>query len=49
MLFAHTAWKVSQYGIFSGLYFPVFGRNTGKYEPAKTPYLDTFHAVSFLS
>ena len=22
---------------FSGLYFPVFGRNTGKYEPEKTP------------
>ena len=26
-------------------YFPVFGLNTGKYEPEKTPYLDTFHAV----
>ena len=23
-----TAWKVSQYGIFSGPYFPVFGLNT---------------------
>ena len=23
----------------------ILGRNTGKYEPEKTPYLDTFHAV----
>ena len=23
----------------------VFSLNTGKYGPAKTPYLDTFHAV----
>ena len=29
----------------SGLYFPVFGLNTRKYGPEKTPYLDTFHAV----
>ena len=33
-----TAWKVSKYGVFSGLYFPVFG-------PEKTPYLDTVRAV----
>ena len=33
-----TAWKVSKYGVISGLYFPVFG-------PEITPYLDTFHAV----
>ena len=26
--------------------FPVFSRNTGKYGPEKTPYLDTFHAVN---
>ena len=25
--------------------FPVFGLNTGKYGPEKTPYLDTFHAA----
>ena len=25
--------------------FPVFGLNTGKYRPEKTPYLDTFHVV----
>ena len=31
---------------FSGLYFPVFGLSTGKYRPEKTPYLDTFHAVT---
>ena len=40
-----TAGKVSKYGVFSGPYFPVFGMNTGKYGPDKTPYLDTFHAV----
>ena len=27
------------------LYFPVFGLNTGKNGPEKTPYLGTFHAV----
>ena len=41
------AWKVSKYGVFSGLYFPVFGLNTGNYGPEKTPHLDTFHAVIF--
>ena len=40
-----TVWKVSKYGVFSGPYFPVFGLNTGKYGPEKTPYLDTFHAI----
>ena len=30
-----------KYGVFSGPYFPVFG----KYGPGKTPYLDTIHAV----
>ena len=33
---------------FSGPYFPVFSPNTGKYEPKKTPYLDTFHTVKSL-
>ena len=33
-----TKSKVSKYGVFSGLYLPVFG-------PEKTPYLDTFHVV----
>ena len=37
--------KVSKYGVFSGPYFNVFGMNTGKYGPEKSPYLDTFHAV----
>ena len=45
----NTAWKVSKYGVFSGLYFPAFGLNTDqnveKYGPEKTPYLDTFHTV----
>ena len=45
---------MSKYGVFSGSYFPAFGLNTEryrfspnakKYEPAKTSYLDTFHAV----
>ena len=44
---AHTAWKVSRYGVFSGPYFPVFGLNTGIYGQEKTPYLDTFHAVPY--
>ena len=34
-----------KYGIFPGLYFPVFSPNTGKYGPEKTPYLNTFQAV----
>ena len=51
-----TAWKVSKYGVISGPYFPVFvlntnlfSRNTGKYGPEITPYLDTFHAVWLLA
>ena len=54
---AYTAWKVSKYGVFSGLYFTVFGLNTeiyevspnkGSYGLEKTPYLDTFHTVLFI-
>ena len=41
----NTAWKESKYRASSGPYFPVFGLNTGKYGPEKTPYLDTFDAV----
>ena len=41
-----TPWNVSKCGVISGPYFPVFGLNTGKYRPERTPYLDTFHAVS---
>ena len=37
---SHSGWKVSKYGVFSGL-------NAGKYGPEKTPYLFTFHAVSY--
>ena len=47
-----TAWKVSKYETFSGMYFPVFGLNTerygpnaGKYGPEKPPHFGTFHAV----
>ena len=38
--------KCPKYGVFSGPYFPVFGMNTGKYRPEKTPYFDTFHAAT---
>ena len=41
MALVYAAWKVSKYGVFSGPYFPVFGLNTGKCGPEKTPYLDT--------
>ena len=47
---------MSKYGYFSGPYFPAFGLNTGRYYVfsssagiyglEKTPYLDTFHAVT---
>ena len=40
----YTAWKVWKYGVISGLYFPVFSPNTGKYGPEINTYLDTFHA-----
>ena len=41
----NTSWKVFKYGVFSGLCFPVFTSNTGKYGPQKTLYLETFHAI----
>ena len=34
-----------KYQVFSGPYFPVFGLNTGKYGPEKTPYPDTSSGV----
>ena len=48
LLFIGTAWKVSEYGVFSSPYFPVFELNTGKYRPKITPHLDTFHAMRAL-
>ena len=30
-------------------YLSVFSPNAGKYRPEKTPYLDTFHAMYFLT
>ena len=42
---SNTARKMSKYGVFSGSCFPLFGLNTGKCRPEKTPYLDSFHAV----
>ena len=44
-----TVRKMSRYGLFAGLYFPVFCPNIGKYEPEKTLYLDSLHAVTKLS
>ena len=41
-----TEQKVSRYGVFSGLFSPLFTSNTGKYGPEKIPYFDTFHAVN---
>ena len=41
----NTSWKMFKYGVFSGLCFPVFTSNTGKYGPEKTSYLETFHAM----
>ena len=38
-------YTLREYGVLSGLYFPVFGLNTGKYGPEETPYSNTFHAV----
>ena len=48
-VFNLTVQKMSQYGVFSGPYFPVFGLNTGKYEPEKAPNLDLFHVVANVS
>ena len=41
----NTARKVSNYGVFSGPYFPVFSPNTGQFGPGKPPYLGTFQVV----
>ena len=46
---ASTGWKVSKYGVLSDPYFSVFGLNTGKYGPEKTPYLDTLWKVDTFS
>ena len=55
----YTVWKLSKYDVFSGLYFTEFRLNTeiyfvltpnlGKYEPERTPYLETFYAVKITS
>ena len=37
-----TAWKVSEYEVFSGPYFPVFGLNKGKYGPEKNSVFGHF-------
>ena len=40
-----TAQEVSNYGVISGPYSPVFSPNTGKYGPDITPYFDIFYAA----
>ena len=37
--------KVFKYGVFSGMYFLIFGLNTGNNGAERTPYLNTFRAV----
>ena len=37
--------KSVQIRVFAGPYIPVFSPSIAKYEPEKTPYLDTFYAV----
>ena len=50
-----TAWKVSKYRVFPGLYFPYshwlqeFSPTVGKYGPERTPHWDTFQAVTTIS
>ena len=38
---SNTAWKVSEYGVFSGPYLSVFSPNAGKHGLEKTPYFWT--------
>ena len=46
--FINSRWvKSVQTRSYFCLYFSLFGLNTGKYRPEITPYLDSFHAVSF--
>ena len=46
--------NVSRYGVFSGPYFPIYEvslrilSECGKIQTRKTPYLDTFHAVTVI-
>ena len=40
-----NAWKMSEYGDFSSLYFAVFGKNTVKYRPEISLYFDFLQAV----
>ena len=42
------SWKCPNTEIFTTYLF-VFSPNAGKYGPAKTPYLDTFHAVIYFT
>ena len=44
-LHRYTVRKVSKDGVFLVRIFPYSDQMLKKYEPEKTPYLDTFHAV----
>ena len=44
-LYLRTKFQVSRIILEILEYLSVFSPNAGKYEPEKTPYLDTFHAV----
>ena len=44
-----TVWKVSKYEVFSGPYFSYSDWLRENTDQEKTPYLDTFHAVPFVS
>ena len=41
-----TSWKVFTNGVFSGPYFPVFERNTGKYGSGETSYRSSHRRCS---
>ena len=40
-----AAWKMSKHGVFSDLYFPIFGLIAGKYGTEKNSVLHAFHAA----
>ena len=41
-----AAWKMSKYGVFSGLYFPIFGLNTEIYSVnLRTPWISVFSPI----
>ena len=47
--FAKHCAKNVQMRSFSGPFCPIFSKNTGKYEPGKTPYWDIFYTVTIVN